>query len=76
MKIEDFKILNLNELENIYGGGNVLDCAAGIGASVATLGVAATTPVGWIGLGALALSGGLSGFASGYSCTALYFEGN
>ncbi|HEL1068443.1 TPA: hypothetical protein TVS26_001976 [Streptococcus equi subsp. zooepidemicus] len=53
-----------------------MDCAAGIGASVATLGVAATTPVGWIGLGALALSGGLSGFASGYSCTALYFEGN
>ena len=40
------------------------------------IGVAATGPVGWLALGALGGAAATAGFATGYSCTALYFEGN
>lgn len=54
MKIEDFKTLNLNELESIYGGTDwkkISKCYAGtIGSAI--LGFGAMGPIGyWAGAG-------------------------
>ena len=76
MKLEDFKKLELETLQKIHGGDNVNDCVGGIIASAAVIGVAATGPVGWLALGAIGGAAATAGFATGYSCTALYFEGN
>lgn len=76
MKLEYFKQLELDSLQNIHGGGNVNDCVAGIVASAGVIGLAATGPAGWLALGALGGAAATAGFATGYSCTKLYFEGN
>ncbi|EGO6638271.1 Blp family class II bacteriocin [Enterococcus faecalis] len=77
MKLEDFKKLELETLQKIHGGDNVNDCVNGVIVSAGVIGLAAATgPVGWLALGALGGAAATAGFATGYSCTALYFEGN
>ena len=68
--------LDLKSLEEISGGGNLNDCVNGVIASAAVLGIAATGPVGWLALGALGGAAGTAGFATGWSCSALYHEGD
>ncbi|MDU1465794.1 MULTISPECIES: hypothetical protein [Streptococcus] len=68
--------LNFNKLEEISGGGNVNDCVNGIVASALVIGLAATGPTGWLALAALGGAAGTAGFATGWSCTSLYYKGN
>lgn len=69
-----YKELRLDELANIVGGGNISDCLVNASATL-TGGVAASALTGpgfvfgLIGTGVVA-------FATGYSCAALYYEGN
>ena len=69
------KELQQNDLRSILGGGNATDCAAGIGASAAAIGLATTGPVGWALLG-LGVAAGTAGFATGWSCTKLVKNGD
>lgn len=67
--------LKVNELETVIGGGNVSDCllsASGALATIAGAG-AVTGPIGW---GVALVSAAGFGFATGYNCTALYFNGD
>ena len=68
--------LNFNKLEEISGGGNVNDCVNGIVASALVIGLAATGPTGQLALAALGGAAGTAGFATGWSCTSLYYKGN
>ncbi|MCK3881681.1 bacteriocin [Streptococcus suis] len=68
--------LNVEKLETISGGGNVNDCLNGILASAGVLAIAATGPTGWLALTALGSAAGTAGFAIGWSCAALYYNGD
>lgn len=72
------KVFSEKDLANINGGGNILDCAGGIGASAGVIGAVAgaSGPIGWVALGALGVSAAAAGFVTGYSCSALAHKGD
>jgi hypothetical protein len=63
------KNIDQTTLEEISGGGNIADCAYGIGASALAI---AAGPAGLAGL----LVAGAAGFRLGYACTSLYLHGD
>ena len=63
------KNIDQTTLEEISGGGNIADCAYGIGASALVI---AAGPAGLAGL----LVAGAAGFRLGYACTSLYLHGD
>lgn len=71
--MSNVQLLTDFELCKTIGGGNALDCAAGVGASAAVLGATASGPVGWALLGVAAAA---SGFATGWSCTSWGIKGD
>lgn len=58
------KNIDQTTLEEISGGGNIADCAYGIGASALAI---AAGPAGLAGA---------AGFRLGYACTSLYLHGD
>ncbi|HEL2576336.1 TPA: hypothetical protein ACGOTT_000640 [Streptococcus suis] len=63
------KNIDQTTLEEISGGGNIVDCAYGIGGSALAI---VAGPAGWAGL----LAAGVAGFKLGYACTSLYLHGD
>jgi hypothetical protein len=70
--------LNLTELSNVNGGGNMSDClgAAGVTAGSYTAAAMLTGPAGWLTMAGIAVAGGAAAYVTGYSCSAWATKGD